>query len=185
MDTRSVSRSPWRWLTLLLIVGSLAACGDDSSTEPTEPTGDGDGDSIPDTGPFTDIEADETLRDPDLSAQVDIVRDSFGVAHIYAANLDDLMFANGYQVAADRLAQMDLFRRVASGRIAELFGTLDASTIASDLEMRMHRLDFWAARSLEELRASSDSAATGSDRAPCHHPEPQRTRVKFPWAPRV
>jgi len=160
MYTRSVSRSPWRWLALFLVVGLLVACGDDSSTEPSEPTGDGDGDgdAVPDTGPFTDIEPDETLRAPDLSAQVDIVRDSFGVAHVYAANLDDLMFANGYQVAADRLAQMDLFRRVASGRIAELFGTLDASTIASDLEMRMHRLDFWAARSLEELRGSSDES---------------------------
>jgi acyl-homoserine lactone acylase PvdQ len=57
-----------------------------------------------------------------LSAPVRVVRDRFGVPHIYAENRDDLFFAQGFIAAQDRLFQMDLWRRWALGRLSEVLG---------------------------------------------------------------
>lgn len=70
------------------------------------------GDRVPVTGT---IEA-------GVSATVDVVRDEFGMVHIFASSLEDAFFAQGYMMAVDRHGQMELFRRAASGRLAEVFG---------------------------------------------------------------
>lgn len=57
-----------------------------------------------------------------LRAPVEIRRDRWGVPHIYAANQDDLFFAQGYITARDRLYQIDLWRRAGNGRLAEVLG---------------------------------------------------------------
>jgi len=57
-----------------------------------------------------------------LKEKVEIVKDELGVPHIFAQNEEDLFFAMGYVVASDRLFQMDLTRRAASGEIAEILG---------------------------------------------------------------
>jgi len=57
-----------------------------------------------------------------LSAPVRVVRDRAGIPHIYAQNRDDLFFAQGFVQAEDRLFQMDLWRRSAQGRLAEVLG---------------------------------------------------------------
>jgi penicillin amidase len=57
-----------------------------------------------------------------LAAPVSVVRDTWGVPQIYAANEHDLFFAQGYVHAQDRLWQMEFDRRVSSGRLAELLG---------------------------------------------------------------
>ena len=57
-----------------------------------------------------------------LNAPVEVVRDRYGVAHIYAQNQDDLFFAQGYVAASDRLFQMELWKRVGQGRLAEVLG---------------------------------------------------------------
>jgi penicillin amidase len=57
-----------------------------------------------------------------LRAPVDIIRDELGVPHIYAANLHDLFFAQGYVIAQDRLWQLEMIRHVAQGRVSELIG---------------------------------------------------------------
>jgi penicillin G amidase len=57
-----------------------------------------------------------------LSAPVTVRRDRHGVPHIEAANLDDLLFAQGYVTAQDRLWQMDMARRMAAGEAAEILG---------------------------------------------------------------
>jgi penicillin amidase len=59
---------------------------------------------------------------PGLSAPVTIQRDNHGVPHIRAASLDDLLIAQGFVTAQDRLWQMDAIRRHASGTLAEIFG---------------------------------------------------------------
>ncbi len=61
---------------------------------------------------------------------VDVVRDEHGVVHIRSANKHDLYFAQGYAHAQDRLWQMELQRRAAAGRTAELFGEDFVSTDA-------------------------------------------------------
>jgi len=63
-----------------------------------------------------------TLYVPGLKQPVGIDRDSYGIPHIYADNAEDAYFALGYTHATDRLFQMELFRRRASGTLAEIFG---------------------------------------------------------------
>jgi len=63
-----------------------------------------------------------TVRIPGLRAEVEVIRDRWGVAHIYAADLEDLCFAQGYVQAQDRLWQLEQNRRLARGRLAEIFG---------------------------------------------------------------
>lgn len=57
-----------------------------------------------------------------LKQPVEVVRDRWGVPHIYAQNADDLFFAQGWVVAQDRLFQLDLWRRVGNGETAEILG---------------------------------------------------------------
>jgi len=57
-----------------------------------------------------------------LTAPVRVVRDTWGVPHIYARNDGDLFFAQGFVQAQDRLFQMDLWRRSAQGRLSEVLG---------------------------------------------------------------
>jgi penicillin amidase len=58
-----------------------------------------------------------------LRQTVEVIRDSNGVNHIYAKNEHDLFFAQGYCAAKDRLFQFELWRRQATGTLAELLGT--------------------------------------------------------------
>ncbi len=62
------------------------------------------------------------LAVPGLSAPVDVIRDAWGVPHIYARNLEDLFMAQGFVMAQDRLWQMEMWRRQAEGRMAEILG---------------------------------------------------------------
>jgi penicillin amidase len=57
-----------------------------------------------------------------LRAPVEVWRDSLGVAHVWADSEYDLFFAQGYVHAQERLWQMELFRHVAEGRLAEMLG---------------------------------------------------------------
>jgi penicillin amidase len=57
-----------------------------------------------------------------LGQRVEVIRDRFGVPHIYAQSEDDLFFAQGFVQAQDRLFQMELWRRSGQGRLAELLG---------------------------------------------------------------
>lgn len=57
-----------------------------------------------------------------LHDEVEIFRDSIGINHIYAKNEHDLFFAQGYAAATDRLFQFELWRRQATGTVAEILG---------------------------------------------------------------
>jgi penicillin G amidase len=59
-----------------------------------------------------------------LRSPVEIIRDEWGVPHLYATNDMDLFFAQGFVHAQDRLFQMDLNRRIGLGRLAEITGPL-------------------------------------------------------------
>ena len=63
---------------------------------------------------------DGALDVPGLQAPVEIIRDDYGVPHIYAENEEDLFFAQGYVMAQDRLWQMEMWRRWHEGRLAEV-----------------------------------------------------------------
>jgi penicillin amidase len=68
------------------------------------------------------------LRLRGLKSAVEVIRDPLGVPHIYARDAHDLLFAQGFVHAQDRLWQMEFQRRLAGGRLAELLGpkALDA-----------------------------------------------------------
>ena len=63
-----------------------------------------------------------------LSAPVEVWRDSLGVPHLWARGEEDLFRAMGYVHAQDRMFQMEMFRRVADGRLAEILGENVVST---------------------------------------------------------
>src|SRR3954447_8699338 len=65
---------------------------------------------------------DGTVTLAGLSAPVIVTYDNLGVPNISANNVGDLFFAQGYVTAQDRLWQMDMTRRFASGRLAEILG---------------------------------------------------------------
>lgn len=67
-------------------------------------------------------QVDGTLRVAGLTAPVTVIRDAQGVPHISAGNLNDLLFAQGYVTAQDRLWQMDMTRRYAGGELSEILG---------------------------------------------------------------
>jgi penicillin G amidase len=57
-----------------------------------------------------------------LQKPVKVLRDEWGIAHIYAETQDDLFFVQGFVAAQDRLWQMDLWRRAGEGKLAEVLG---------------------------------------------------------------
>lgn len=59
-----------------------------------------------------------------IQKETTVYFDDFGVPHIYAATNKDAMTALGYVHAQDRLWQMELLRRIAPGRLAEIFGNV-------------------------------------------------------------
>ena len=65
-----------------------------------------------------------------LKGQVEVLRDSYGVPHIYADNPEDLFQAQGYVHAQDRFFEMDFRRHLAAGRLSELFGVSQLETDA-------------------------------------------------------
>src|SRR5580698_236983 len=89
---------------------------------------------------------DGRLRVKGLSAPVKVTRDSHGVPAIEAATLEDLFLAQGYVTAQDRLWQMDVMRRFASGELSEILGE---DTLKIDREQRILGLRAAAKKGLQ------------------------------------
>src|SRR5665213_1444057 len=77
---------------------------------------------------------DGQLRVAELSQPVSVRRDQHGVPHITATSIDDLIVAQGYVTAQDRLWQMDMLRRYAAGDLAEILG---ANAVEHDRAQRI------------------------------------------------
>ncbi|HEX7157417.1 MAG TPA: penicillin acylase family protein, partial [Edaphobacter sp.] len=78
-------------------------------------------------------------------------RDAHGVPHIHANSLDDLIFAQGFVTAGDRLFQMDILRRHAAGELAEVLGT---SLLPHDRTQRILQIRAAADRAVAALPSS-------------------------------
>ncbi|BCL36141.1 penicillin amidase [Nostoc sp. MS1] len=76
---------------------------------------------------------DGAIAIPAIKSEVTIKRDQWGIPHIYASNSHDLFMAQGYIHAQDRFWQMDFWRHIGSGRLAEIFG---ASQVETDKYLR-------------------------------------------------
>jgi penicillin amidase len=88
-----------------------------------------------------------------LKEEVRILRDQWGVPHIYAANKDDLFFAVGYIHAQERLWQMEFSRRLACGTLAEMVGEL---ALDIDVFMRTVGLRRTAGQAAELVEKEGD-----------------------------
>jgi penicillin G amidase len=91
-------------------------------------------------------QVDGSLSVAGLTAPVEVIRDQWGVPHIYAENEADLLFANGYVHAQDRLWQMEFNRRVASGTLSAVLGeaTLGTDHFLRTLGLRRAAEKDWA-----------------------------------------
>lgn len=92
---------------------------------------------------YADVDAAPVTRD------VEVWHDSLAVPHVWAHTTKDLLFAQGYLHAQERLWQMELFRRVGEGRLAEVFG---ADLIDTDRFLRTLGLWHSAAANEKTLR---------------------------------
>jgi penicillin amidase len=111
---------------LAVVLALAAASGCNGSSGPPD-----------DIGPLGDrLGVDEIIDLQGLEGPVDAVRDVDGRTHIYATSVHDAVLVEGYLVARDRHAQMDLLRRLSSGRIAEAYGELDSSLVETDIAYR-------------------------------------------------
>ncbi len=85
--------------------------------------------------PINDFTDRGGLRLPGLTGHVTIQRDEHGMAYVHAGNLDDLLMAQGFVTAQDRLFQMQLTRLAIQGRVCELAGRA-----AKDYDVRMRTI---------------------------------------------
>jgi penicillin amidase len=91
---------------------------------------------------------DGTIQTDGLQAQATVIRDSWGIPHIYASNSHDLFFAQGYVHAQDRFWQLEFYRRIGSGRLSEILG---GSALEDDRFIRTVGWHRAAARELEQM----------------------------------
>jgi penicillin amidase len=92
---------------------------------------------------------DGEIKVPGLKEPALVLRDRWGIPHIYAKNQGDLFFAQGFVAAQDRLFQIDLWRRVGVGETAEMVGKsgLQADRFARLLKYRGNLDAEWASYS--------------------------------------
>ncbi len=146
-------------LALIFAAAAVGACGDDaptadgtdgsSSTTAATTTGgvtSGSSTSVADSSSGGDVDLDEF---PGLGAPVEITIDERGIPHIFGRTDLDVLYASGYQQATDRLFQMDLVRRRALGRQAEVLGP---DFVGQDETSRLFDLSRWGAANVERLR---------------------------------
>jgi penicillin G amidase len=128
------------------------------------------------------------LRLDGLSGTVEVFRDNWGVPHIYAASVSDLLYAQGFVHAQDRLWQMDFQRRVVAGRLAEVLGTAALEVDRGARVLGMYRVaEAEVALLSPEARAELEAYAAGVNASIAS----QRLPVEFgllryrphPWKP--
>jgi penicillin amidase len=135
-----------------------------------------------------------TLEAPGLEAEVTIDRDAHGVPHIEAQSLHDLWFAQGLVTAGERLFQLDLAIRAATGRLSEFFGErmLDADRFARTIGLHLagrRYVQDWTDQDREMHGAFVEGARTWLDLMPAKPIEyqlldlqPDLPEDPAPWA---
>ncbi|HEY0304181.1 MAG TPA: penicillin acylase family protein, partial [Longimicrobiales bacterium] len=94
---------------------------------------------------------DEAVARAGITRDVEVWRDSAGVPHVWAQSTDDMLFAQGYLHAQERLWQMELFRRVGEGRLSEVFGSA-----MIDTDKFFRTLGIWQSAAANEQRLDAE-----------------------------
>ncbi len=150
-----------RSVTLFALILLLPVLRSSGGHLPGAPTVDDLRAGVPDRIAAVDAVDTETLRVPGLEAGVEILKDLWGVSHIYAETEHDLFFAQGYGAARDRLFQFEVWRRQATGTVAEILGPRE---LERDRGARLFRfrgdleaeLNHYHPRGAEIIRAFTD-----------------------------
>ncbi len=100
----------------------------------------------------SEVDEYEILEDPNLSNDVKVYRDEWGIPHIYGYGEKDLMFALGYVQAQDRMIQMDLVRRIARGRLSEIVGP---DALDTDKFNILKLEEYWANETVKYLQSKA------------------------------
>lgn len=124
----------------------LFACADDKVNTAVDPRPLGN--DVPITTEVIELDG--------LQGDVDVVRDSAGMIHIYATSVADAARVQGYQLARDRTVQLELVRRFAEGRTAEVFGQVEPGLIDDDIDQRTLGLARTAQKAYGALAPDSD-----------------------------
>ncbi len=84
------------------------------------------------------------LKLKDLAQKVTVTTDDFGIPHIEAENEEDLFYAFGFVAAKERLFQMEMLRRIGSGRLSEILGSpvIEADKLLRTLRLRISMEEF-------------------------------------------
>lgn len=131
-----------------------------------------------------------------LQAPVEVIRDRWGIPHIYAQTEEDAFFAEGYVHAQDRLWQMELGRRAARGTLAEVLGSsaLPGDRLARTLgfaraaEAEWAQMDAEGRAALEAYSRGVNAYLAAPDRLPLEFrllglvPDPWRPEDTLAWA---
>jgi penicillin amidase len=131
------------------LVLTLTCCS--TSTTPSD-AGDGGTDGGYQS-PVASVPLQTTITASSLSAPVDVVRDQYGVPHIYAQSLGDMAYAQGYMQAMDRLFEIDLLRHAADGSLSSIFG---GAQLGNDMRMRAWHLRGQAEAGWAAFQESAD-----------------------------
>ncbi|GMR02114.1 MAG: penicillin acylase family protein [Acidimicrobiia bacterium] len=103
-----------------------------------------------------------TIQIAGLKGEVEIIRDSMGIPHIYADNVEDLFLAQGYVHAQDRFYQMDFWRKISYGELSSMFGSSQIETDTFIRTLGWGRLaEIQYERETEENRVILDAYAAG------------------------
>ena len=131
-----------------------------------------------------------SLRLPGLKAPVTVARDELGVPRIVAANTDDAYFALGFVHAQDRLWQMEIQRRLAAGRLAEVMGEKALPTDKFMRTLGIYRLAEQESTALRpDVRKAGRAYAAGVNAYIAHHSGPLPSEFLLlrltpePWTP--
>jgi len=95
------------------------------------------------------ITGDFTLKSGEISGKLIIKRDKWGVPQINAENKNDMFWGMGFVHASDRLFQMDLIRRLSTGRLSEIFGE---RALESDKEQKDLLIEEGIFKSLNNIK---------------------------------
>ena len=120
-------------------VGLLALSSCSDNTTPTGPdAGRADAGVATDApaGSVASLPIRQTTRLPGMDGPVDVATDAHGWAHIRATTLRDAVYVQGYLQARERMAQMDILRRLGSGTLGDRFGVVSSAAIGQDLAFR-------------------------------------------------
>jgi len=113
-----------------------------------------------------------------LSDSVEVLRDKWGVPHIYARSTHDLLFAQGFVHAQERLWQMDFNRRLVAGRLSEILGPVSLPLDRWIRTLTMRRVaEGEVALIDDENRSSMEAYAHGVNACIEHEPLPLECRL--------